>query len=207
MLGVVLAHELRCSALLTDTPTAAVVLRSNVATAAAALAARGASALAAVLRWDVPADRDAVAQLMAEPPQLICGTDIIFAERLVGPLLSTLHALAGPDTVVFLCVQVKAREGKGEDGGDSNSLPHRTPQALVATFIVKRRGRQCAMSDIRRSAVAMEWNVRRTSLAQFGVDSPAIRCSSSCAGALHGGTRSDAGTGAAVLPASCGLYR
>jgi hypothetical protein len=37
----------------------------------------------------------------------IVGTDVVFAERLVEPLLETMHLMAGKTTVVWLCLQVR----------------------------------------------------------------------------------------------------
>lgn len=40
---------------------------------------------------------------------VIVGTDVVFAERCVEPLLRSIHALSGESTTVWLCLQVRAQ--------------------------------------------------------------------------------------------------
>ena len=40
------------------------------------------------------------------PADVIVGTDVVFAKRLVEPLLQTIHFVSDKDTVVWLCLQV-----------------------------------------------------------------------------------------------------
>jgi hypothetical protein len=51
-------------------------------------------------------DRKACLQAAGAPFDIIVGTDVVFAKRLVEPLLQTIHSLSKKDTVVWLCLQV-----------------------------------------------------------------------------------------------------
>jgi len=107
LLGLVLAQEWGTDVVLTDTPTATEILVKNVATNKASLKPP-ATATAKVLRWDVPADRSKLK--LEDCPDLIVGTDVVFTERLVVPLLETMHSFAKEETKIFLCLQTRCKD-------------------------------------------------------------------------------------------------
>jgi len=104
LLGLVLAQEWGARVTLTDTPTATATLLRNTAANKAVLRPP-AVAEAKVLRWDEVGDREALD--LESKPELIIGTDVVFTTWLVEPLLATMHALAKPETVIYLCLQTR----------------------------------------------------------------------------------------------------
>ena len=119
LLGLVLAQEWGAKVLLTDTPTATTTLVANVAANEDALVSP-AEAEAKILRWDVASDRDGLGWTAAAEEEgsgpgenlvadIILGTDVVFTEWLVEPLLETLHALCKAETVVYLCLQPRCQ--------------------------------------------------------------------------------------------------
>lgn len=104
LLGLVLAQEWAAHVTLTDTPTATATLQRNVAANEGVLQPP-ARAEAKVLRWDEAGDREALD--LNSKPELIVGTDVVFTTRLVEPLLASMHAVAKPETVVYLCLQTR----------------------------------------------------------------------------------------------------
>ncbi|CAE8598220.1 unnamed protein product, partial [Polarella glacialis] len=111
LLGLALAR-LGCDVLLTEQPLALPNLKANTkASNTAAQVAGGSKAKAAQLSWGDQADVTAVC---AEGPfDLVVGTDVVFATRLVRPLLETiaelLKAQQGPNEArqlhCWLCLQ------------------------------------------------------------------------------------------------------
>lgn len=105
LLGMVLAAA-GCDVVLSEHPIALANLQCNVA-ACNRLSER---TRVVQLDWTEKADVNAlVAAQRARgcPPcfDTIVGTDVVFSEQLVVPLLQTIHALAGAETTVWLCLQ------------------------------------------------------------------------------------------------------
>ena len=68
-------------------------------------AARGGAVATATLHWG---DAEHMAQAAARGPfDLLLGTDVVYHEALVAPLLETLWNCAGPSSRVWLCYQVR----------------------------------------------------------------------------------------------------
>ena len=108
LLGMVLAAA-GCDVVLTEHPIALANLQHNVARCCASVAER---ARVAELNWceakDVRAVRDAQRARSCPPTfDTIVGTDVVFSEQLVVPLLRSVHALASDHTTVWLCLQVR----------------------------------------------------------------------------------------------------
>lgn len=120
LLGLTLA-KLGCQVLLTDQGSALQNLSANVAAAGEASGAK-----AAQLAWGDASDLAAVCE--QGPFDLVVASDVVFARRLVGPLLDTVAALMtakrpstgdGPPARCWLCVQKRdpdAHEALLEDG-------------------------------------------------------------------------------------------
>ena len=115
LLGVVLAAA-GCDVVLTEHPIALPNLQHNVASCGAGVAER---ARVAQLNWceakDVRDVRDAQrARGCPATFDTIVGTDVVFSEQLVAPLLRSVHALAADHTTVWLCLQVRTRPAADE---------------------------------------------------------------------------------------------
>lgn len=105
LLGMVLAAA-GCDVLLTEHPIALANLQSNVA------ASTPLSQRARVMPLDWTEESHIHALVAAQrargcPPcfDTIVGTDVVFSEQLVVPLLNTIHTLANAKTTVWLCLQ------------------------------------------------------------------------------------------------------
>ena len=63
------------------------------------------------LRWDhLDADVLSSGDTLSNPFDCIVGTDIIFREDLVRPLLKALHFLSHSKTIIYICVQERCSE-------------------------------------------------------------------------------------------------
>jgi hypothetical protein len=112
LLGMVLAAA-GCDVVLTEHPIALANLRHNVTSCGGAIVAN--RARVAELNWceanDVRAVRGAQTARGLPPTfDTIVGTDVVFSEQLVVPLLRSVHALATDTTTVWLCLQVRAED-------------------------------------------------------------------------------------------------
>ena len=93
------------------------VAAASSLTAAASLVARSQPrprVRALQLRWDVAADRAAVAADNGGPFDVVVGTDVVFNVALVGPLLDTILHLCHADTHVWMCVQERCADAHRE---------------------------------------------------------------------------------------------
>jgi hypothetical protein len=73
-----------------------------VAANAAAVASAGGRASAAPLRWGDAAAAAALSPPACGPWDVLLAADVVYRRELFAPLLATLRALAGPDTVLVL---------------------------------------------------------------------------------------------------------
>eukprot|EP00041_Stephanoeca_diplocostata_P012525 m.209637 g.209637 ORF g.209637 m.209637 type:complete len:388 (+) comp18992_c0_seq1:217-1380(+) len=106
LLGLVLARA-GYAVVLTEVSQAMEHLAFNVDKLATASGSR--NAVATQLFWGSKEDIACVQEVMSSPhADAIVATDVIFADELVAPLLQTMHALCGPHTVVFVCVQERS---------------------------------------------------------------------------------------------------
>lgn len=87
-------------------------------------------------------DRAACLRSAGGPFDFIVGTDVVFAERLVEPLLETLHSMAGEETVVWLCLQVLPSLCFGE----ASSCP--SPLSLATLLAPRVHPRRCGISSL-----------------------------------------------------------
>ena len=108
LLGLVLAHT-GAEVVLSEHPLAVPNLRYNVAENLGVLESSSSGTARVVqLDWGEQKDVEAVRALGHAPSgtfDVIVGTDVIFAERWVTPLLRTMHQLSAADTTIWLCVQ------------------------------------------------------------------------------------------------------
>jgi len=110
LLGLVLAAA-GCRVVLTETTQAMANLQSNVsANKIAGGHPKSRRPAAMQLSWHCPKDRQACLKAAGGAFDYIVGTDVVFAERLVEPLLSTLHSLSDHSTVIWLCLQERCPE-------------------------------------------------------------------------------------------------
>ena len=78
------------------------LLAENVAANAAAVAAGGGRAVAAPLRWGDAAQAAALLPPGARPFDVLLAADGVYRRELFAPLLTTLKALASPQTTLLL---------------------------------------------------------------------------------------------------------
>jgi hypothetical protein len=78
------------------------LLAENVAANAAAVASAGGRASAAPLRWGDAAAAAALSPPAHAPWDVLLAADVVYRRELFAPLLATLRALAGPETVLVL---------------------------------------------------------------------------------------------------------
>lgn len=103
LLGISLA-DAGADVLLTETAAAMPNLEHNVA-ANPPQRIRGGSSATATLHWGDPAH---IASAVARGPfDVLVGTDVVYVEEMVVPLLRTLWRCAGAGTTVWLCGQVR----------------------------------------------------------------------------------------------------
>lgn len=108
-LGIALAHEWGSRVTVTDLSEALPTCRANVELNKSAELVD-----VQLQRWDHPEDTEAIRRSMDCPPQLIVGTDVVFCTRLVRPLLESIHALAGAETTIYLCIQARCPDAHAE---------------------------------------------------------------------------------------------
>jgi predicted nicotinamide N-methyase len=110
LLGLVLACH-KNHVVLTECNETLPVLVRNVEGSASTLTRAGGSASAQLLRWECSEDRS---RLHRQDFDVIVGTDVIFDQDKVRPLLETMHSLTHEGTVVFLCFQERCSAAHAE---------------------------------------------------------------------------------------------
>lgn len=65
------------------------------------------------LRWGDEDDMSAVLK-QRRGYDFIVGTDVVFASRLVQPLLSTMHRMSHAGTIVYMCMQIRCEDAHAE---------------------------------------------------------------------------------------------
>mmetsp|Transcript_102596 Transcript_102596/g.235385 ORF Transcript_102596/g.235385 Transcript_102596/m.235385 type:complete len:308 (+) Transcript_102596:25-948(+) len=108
LVGLSLA-ALGCSVVCTDTGPALPLLRRNVDRNRGVVGGK-----VDVVGLDWTDDEQLRILARRGPYDVIVGTDVVFAQRLVQPLLRVLHTLSGANTLIWICVQERCSAAFGE---------------------------------------------------------------------------------------------
>lgn len=98
---------MECSVVLTDVAEVMPLLKGNIDRNKARLQVSE-SVTAMPLDWENSAELSSVCA--SGPYDVIVATDVVFAERLVQPLLDAIAALSGSSTIVWICIQERSPE-------------------------------------------------------------------------------------------------
>eukprot|EP00854_Cymbomonas_tetramitiformis_P002739 gene2739-3517_t len=166
LLGLVLS-TMKCSVVLTDAPPALPLLRRNVAENADKLTF---PAKVLPLDWESSSDLNAVKE--HGPFDLLVATDVVFAVRLVQPLLDCVKALTHPDSLIFICLQERSPEAFK---AFMTSVAEQFKVVRIPNSEVELADDECVLLEIRRLEYVVASDTKRRHKRPISEGKPTVR--------------------------------